>query len=277
VQALAEERYYEAEHGLYIDSFPEDFSVARPYRGQNANMHMCEAQIALFEALGEVAYLERATVLAKKLVMDLPRAAGCDGFICEHYTSMWQPDPTKNKDADPGSEEYIFRPFGFQPGHSFEWCKLLLLLERHHAEQGTNQAERAWMLPAAELIFKTACKHGWDHGNGGVYYTVDGAGHVLDRNKYYWALAEMIAAAGLLGARTGGAEYWEWYDQAWIYAQQYFIDSARGGWYPMVNAGNMRTDPYAGVDHSGEPIKCYPSKTDYHPLAACYEVLRAMQ
>ena len=42
--------------------------------------------------------------------------------------------------------------------------------------------------------------------------TLDSNGKVLDTNKYYWALAEMIAAAGLLGQRTGKAVYWEWYD-----------------------------------------------------------------
>ena len=94
--------------------------------------------------------------------------------------------------------------------------------------------------------------------------------------RYYWALAEMIAAAGLLAQRTGSAEYWEWYDRAWRYAIGSFIDSERGGWYPMVNAENTRVDTHAGADHTGLPVKCYPSKTDYHPLAAAYEVLRVM-
>ena len=100
---------------------------------------------------------------------------------------------------------------------------------------------------------------------------------MLDSNKYYWALAEMIAAAGLLGQYTGNALYWEWYDKAWQYALEYFIDKERGGWYPMVNAKNVRTDTHAGPEHTGLPVKCYPSKTDYHPLSACHEVLRAMQ
>ena len=44
----------------------------------------------------------------------------------------------------------------------------------------------------------------------------------------------------------------------------------------MVNAENTRVDTHAGADHTGLPVKCYPSKTDYHPLAAAYEVLRVM-
>ena len=38
--AVAEDKFYQPEFGLYIDSFNADFSVAASYRGQNANMHM---------------------------------------------------------------------------------------------------------------------------------------------------------------------------------------------------------------------------------------------
>ena len=96
-------------------------------------------------------------------------AAGCYGRVCEHYTSDWVPDPEKNKDADPASEEYIFRPFGFQPGHSFEWCKLILMIEGLQSKSGASEEARAWMLPAAELIFETACECGWDGEKGGPY------------------------------------------------------------------------------------------------------------
>jgi mannose/cellobiose epimerase-like protein (N-acyl-D-glucosamine 2-epimerase family) len=94
VLALAEERYYEPAHGLYIDSFSRDFSAANPYRGQNANMHMCEAMIACYEATGEAWCLQRASSIAHKLCVELPRAPGLGGSpgnVCEHYTSEWLP------------------------------------------------------------------------------------------------------------------------------------------------------------------------------------------
>ena len=72
----------------------------------------------------------------------------------------------------------------------------------------------------------------------------------------YWALAEMIAAAGLLGARTGEACIWRWYDAAWEFALSHFIDKERGGWYPMVSRENVRRDTHAGDDHVGLPVKC---------------------
>ena len=90
------------------------------------------------------------------------------------------------------------------------------------------------------------------------------------------AMAEMLGAAGLLAVRTGKPLYQEWYNRGWDYAVAHFIDPVHGGWFPMVNADNVRTDTHAKADHTGLPVKSYPSKTDYHALAACYEVYRAL-
>ena len=97
--------------GLYIDSFSQDFKTAASYRGQNANMHMCEAMIGLYDSTNDPKYLLRAAAVAKKLCVEL---APMPGRVIEHYGREWKPDAEKNKDADPSSEEYIFRPYGFQ-------------------------------------------------------------------------------------------------------------------------------------------------------------------
>ena len=93
VHAIAEDKYFEEAHGLYIDSFSRDFKTASPYRGQNTNMHMCEAQIALFEALGQIRYLERATMIAHRLVVELPTKAGKKQCLsCQtdrHHLAYW--------------------------------------------------------------------------------------------------------------------------------------------------------------------------------------------
>jgi mannose/cellobiose epimerase-like protein (N-acyl-D-glucosamine 2-epimerase family) len=90
----------------------------------------------------------------------------------------------------------------------------------------------------------------------------------------------MIAAAGLLAARCPGeAVYREWYGRAWAYCEEHFVDCERGGWYPMLSADNARVDPHMPAcmrGKGGPAVKSYPSKTDYHPLAACYEVLQVM-
>ena len=167
-----------------------------------------------------------------------------------------------------------------------EWSKLIVLIERHTiagaaaaaAEGGAAAvAATAWMLPTAEALFDEAIKCGWDGENGGgLCYTYGEDGKHLDKNKYYWAMAEMLGASGLLAVRTGKAHYREWYERGWRYALKHFVDVERGGWFPMVNADHVRTDTHAKPGHTGLPVKSYPSKTDYHALAACYEVHRAL-
>jgi mannose/cellobiose epimerase-like protein (N-acyl-D-glucosamine 2-epimerase family) len=60
---LMERRFWEPAHGLYADQASADWSQLDPYRGQNANMHACEALLAAFEASGEIHYLQRAETL----------------------------------------------------------------------------------------------------------------------------------------------------------------------------------------------------------------------
>src|SRR4029077_1403730 len=66
---LMEERFWSPEHGLYADEATGDWTTVFPYRGQNANMHGCEALIAAFEATGERCYLERALLIARNITV----------------------------------------------------------------------------------------------------------------------------------------------------------------------------------------------------------------
>src|SRR5690606_24163552 len=61
--SLLETRFWDGDAGLYRDEADRDWLFSG-YRGQNANMHLCEALIAAFEASGEARYLDRALLLA---------------------------------------------------------------------------------------------------------------------------------------------------------------------------------------------------------------------
>src|SRR5690606_9205747 len=114
---LMETHFWEPAHGLYADEADADWNVF-DYRGQNANMHACEAWLAAFEATGEQRYLGRAALLAKH--MTRRQAALADGLVWEHYRRDWTPDWEYNR----GDRSNIFRPWGYQPGHQVEWAKL---------------------------------------------------------------------------------------------------------------------------------------------------------
>lgn len=68
------------------------------------------------------------------------------------------------------------------------------------------------------------------------------------------------------------------YDRLWGFCMEHFIDARRGGWYPCLDQKLRRKDAHKPATcASAEAVKCYPSKTDYHPLAACYELIRLLQ
>jgi mannose/cellobiose epimerase-like protein (N-acyl-D-glucosamine 2-epimerase family) len=250
--ALMERRFWEPEAGLYADEASADWSVRAPYRGQNANMHACEAMLAAWEATGDPRHLERAETLARNVT--LRQAALAGGLPWEHHHADWSVDWEYNRD----DRTDIFRPWGHQPGHLTEWAKLLVQLERHRPAR--------WLLPRAIELFDAALVRAWDAEHGGLVYGFAPDGSWCDDDKYFWVQAESLAAAAVLGARTGEARFWQWYDRIWAYAWAHFVDHEHGAWYRILTRDNRR--------HSDE--KSPAGKVDYHTLGACWEVLRVL-
>jgi len=255
---LMEQRFWQPDYGLYADEASGDWSVLASYRGQNANMHACEAMLAAFEATGDTRYLARAETLAHNITVR--QAALYGNLVWEHYRADWSVDPDYNRD----DKTNIFRPWGYQPGHLTEWAKLLLILERHKDHM---QGPSGWLLPRAKELFDAAMSRAWDHQHGGIHYGFGPDGEICDADKYFWVQAESLAAAALLGARTGDAAYWDWYDRIWAYSWEHFVDHRHGAWYRILGPANQKlTDE-----------KSPAGKTDYHTMGACYEVLNVVE
>ncbi|MCC2973644.1 AGE family epimerase/isomerase [Massilia sp. IC2-476] len=254
---LMERHFWQEEHGLYADQASADWRVLDPYRGQNANMHACEALLAAFGATGNKTYLHRAELLARNITQRQAGRAG--GMIWEHYQQDWQPDWEFNLH----DKANLFRPWGYQPGHFTEWAKLLLQLEA----QGQHLAgPRDWLLPAAQDLYAKALRHAWDARHGGLHYGFAPDGSVCDADKYFWVQAETLAAAALLGARTGAERYWVDYERLWRYCWAHFVDHEHGAWYRILTADNRK--------YSDE--KSPAGKVDYHTMGACWDIIPAL-
>ncbi len=257
--ALMEQRFWEPAHGLYADEATPGWQLSA-YRGQNANMHACEANLAAHEATHDPKYLQRALTLAESVTGRLAALAG--GLVWEHYRQQadgrWAVDLDYNRD----DRTNIFRPWGFQTGHLTEWAKLLMQLER-----ALPAAQRPdWIVPRARHFFDTAMARGWDDAHGGLVYGFAPDGAVCDGDKYFWVQAESLAAAALLALRSGDEGYWRWYDRIWAYAWQHFVDHEHGAWYRILAPDNRKL---------GDE-KSPAGKTDYHTMGACYDVLRGL-
>lgn len=249
---LLESRFWQPEFGLYADEMSAEGALSQ-YRGQNANMHLCEAMIAAFEATGDDKYLQRALLLAKNITSR--QANLSDGLVWEHFTDTFAIDWEYNKD-DPKN---LYRPWGFQPGHQTEWTKLLLSIHRH--------APNDSLVDKAQDLFNRAYNNAWDQRHGGLIYGFDPNGNWCDDDKYFWVQAESFAAAAMLYKVTGLQTYLEQYKQLWHYAWEHMVDHQYGAWFRVLKRDNSKYSE----EKSAAGAKC-----DYHTLGACFEVLRVL-
>ncbi|MBP1082491.1 mannose/cellobiose epimerase-like protein (N-acyl-D-glucosamine 2-epimerase family) [Bacillus capparidis] len=248
---ILETYFWRKEDGLYVDEISADWATVSPYRGQNANMHLCEAMMAAFEATGEARYLDRAYQLAHSVIFKLLPQSG--SLIWEHYDENRKIDWEYNKDYTKSE----FRPYGFIFGHSIEWSKLLQLLEKHKEEQ--------WIFPQSERLFRTAADYGSDRRYGGIYYAMSPEGKIIDSDKLYWVMAEAIGASALFAAKTNKIAYRNFYEQIFKYCWRYFVDHKWGAWYQLLSVDNQKNSN----------IKSPPPKTDYHPITNCITAMKA--
>jgi len=247
-----EERFWLPEHGLYADEISAE-GVLSDYRGQNSNMHMCEAMLAAYEASNDKKFLQRATTLAENIAFK--QAALTDNLIWEHYTTDFQPDWEYNK-HDPKN---LYRPWGFQPGHQTEWSKLLLTLHKHSADP-------KWIQQAKQL-FERAYAQSWDIQHGGLIYGFAPDGECCDDDKYFWVQAESFAAASMLYEVTGEQQFLDAYQALWQYSWQHMVDHKYGAWFRVLHRDNSKYSD----EKSAAGAKC-----DYHTLGACFEVLKTL-
>ncbi|GLX77368.1 N-acylglucosamine 2-epimerase [Thalassotalea insulae] len=249
---LLEQRFWQDKYGLYADEISADGTLS-DYRGQNANMHLCEAMIAAYEATSEQLFLNRAMEIAQNIAVR--QADLTDGLIWEHYTTEFFPDWEYNKD-DPKN---LYRPWGFQPGHQTEWTKLLLMLNRYQPQP--------WLVERAKSLFDRAYQTAWDEKYGGLIYGFDPQGQCCDDDKYFWVQAESFAAAAMLYQVTDEPQYLTKYNELWHYCWQHMVDHQYGAWFRVLKRNNSKYS---------EQKSAAGAKCDYHTLGACFEVLRVL-
>ena len=233
----------------YMDERNASLDELSPYRGQNANMHICEALLAAWQATSDLKYLDRAEALANRFAFDLAAQSG--GQIWEHYDADWQVDMDFNIDAP--NDRY--KPWGFQPGHQVEWCKLLLILNQERPND-------KW-LPKAQALYDQALATGWDEEFGGIVYGVAPNGQFCASEKYFWVQSEAFAAAWRLFKATGEQKYREDYERIWRWSWEHLVDHTFGAWFRVRNRDG------SAIDNKKSPL----GKTDYHTLGACWDAL----
>lgn len=245
---LLERRFWDRAHGLYADVATQDWSQLETYRGQNANMHACEAWLAAHAATGEKRYLDRATTIARNICVR--QADLANGLVWEHYHPDWSVDWEYAR----GDFSNGYRPWGYQPGHQTEWTKLLLQLHARRPEP--------WMRERARHFFDTALEHAWDSAQGGVVYSLEPDLTIASHDRFAWVQIETAVAAALLARDTGDRGYWQRYDDLWRYCWAHMVDHEKGSWHRMLGPKNEIV-----AEDKGSGGK------DYHVIGACFDTL----
>jgi len=243
VTEVIERRFWDEHHGAMREEFARDWSAIGDYRGQNSNMHSTEALMAAFEATGDTSFLRKAERIADLVIRR--HAAALDWCVAEHFDAEWNLDKSYK-----GSD--MFRPAGTTPGHWLEWARLLMQLWVL-----TGKAH-AWLPDAAKQLFRSAVARGWDHDQGGFFYTLDFGNRPALRHKLWWPAAEAIGAAAFIAAHDADPFFEDWYRRVWNFTAAHFIDPANGGWFPELNEELRPAD----VFFTGKP-------DIYHALQAC--------
>lgn len=241
-------RYWSEDAQMYSDTLSRDFTRLDPYRGQNPNMHLVEGGLLAFEADGEVRHIERSIAIARRLIRDV---TGTNEWrLPEHYHEDWTPNPEYGAD----SPDSHFRPYGATVGHWLEWARLLVQLDaaqRLIAERAT-QPESAqpdtWLIAAAASLFDRAMVDAWDDERGGLSFSTDWSGTILNDHRFHWVITEAIGAAVALYRATGDPLYATWYGRFWAYAEAQHIEED-GSWRHEITADGA---PASGT-WSGKP------------------------
>ncbi len=208
-------------------------------RRQNPHMHLTEAFLALHNATGDSAYLERAGKL-----VDLFRSHFFHketDTLAEFFTDDFKP-----VEGDPG--------LIVEPGHHFEWVYLL----DAYADAALKET-----LPEAEALFAVARARGIDPVSGLVYDEIWRDGGTAKETKRMWPQTEALRAHVIRAKDdsllVSAAE--EWLDRIF----RYYLDPAPAGtWRDVMGADNRPVE--------GKPI---PASTFYHVLSAFSAVLEA--
>ena len=239
-------RFFDAESGMFVDSWNRDFTELADYRGVNANMHGVESLLAAADVTDDHALRERALAISRRVALEFAQPQSWR--IPEHFDPHWRPKLQHHQDRpdDP------FQPYGATVGHGLEWSRLLLHLEASLADPPD------WLLPAAEALFDRAVADGWAvDGADGFVYTTDWNGRPIVRDRMAWVVAEAISAAAALRIRTGDDRYADLLGTWWEYAERTLFDRTYGSWYQQLDANN----------HVIETV--WPGKSDlYHAVQA---------
>lgn len=234
---LDQERVHPA--GGYSEIILPDGNVADTPRRQNPHMHLFEAVVALYEATGNTAYLDRAAglydLLCEKFLLN--------GTLREYFTDGLAPAP--------GAAGRIV-----EPGHHLEW---VWLLHRFAALSGDNRA-----VSVAGTLYDFAIQYGYDAPSGGLFDEVSADGTVYRDDRRLWPQTEALKAHAARIEHVDDRQAMARIEAGAATLLRDHLVGQRGGWREHIHS-------------DGENFyKSYPASSLYHLSFAVAELDRVL-
>jgi len=234
---LMQSRFWEPTASLYADEATADWQLSR-YRGQNANMHACEALLAAFDATGEGPFLERACSVAEAVTVGWPgRRTAWSGSTTASAATAPGKSTGNTTATGPAtcSVPGVSRPAIWPSGPNC-CCRSSAIAATRRPDStvsvvrcacSTRRSRTAGMLSTAA----------WPTAFAGSLTAAprDGSLHGVRRGQVPLVQAESIAAAARLALTHPDARHWQWYERIWAYAWQHFVDHRHGAWFVSLD------------------------------------------
>jgi mannobiose 2-epimerase len=246
-----DERCHDDEHGGWIevrardwspvDRLPGAFTTDPRAKNLGIQLHILEALTPFAAAGGEGA--DRLHELVLLLAVTMGRTPERPGH--GRFRRDWRPAPG-----------YVMRQYG----HDVE---LMWLLEDAWEELGLPEAA---LVPLLRDTLDDVLRFGYDHREGGFFWSGFAGRTAHKTEKEYWTQAEGLLAALRLHRRTGDPRYGRCYLATLDWIVRHQADWEHGDWHHWVDGRGRGTG-----DKSGE------WKDPYHQgraLIECLELLR---
>ena len=227
---IFDDKFWDEQEGLTVDTWNTTFDKLDNYRGLNANMHTVEAFLAVADATSDEKYRTRAGRIISRVIN---WAEDNNWRIPEHYSKEWKPNLECNHDnpKDP------FKPYGATPGHGIEWARLII--QWATSTYKNDQANAQPYIDKAVKLYETAIHDAWYRdGNPGIVYTTDWNGIPVVHDRMHWTLAEAINTSAVLYRATGNQRYHDDYSRFTEYLDKFVHDKHNGSWYHQLNENN---------------------------------------
>lgn len=230
--AVYEEKFWQEQVGLSVDTWNTEFTELDSYRGLNANMHTVEAFLAVADALQDEKYRLRAGRIIDHVIA---WAEKNNWRIPEHFYEDWR----ENLECNVQKPDDPFKPYGATPGHGIEWARLITQWTVSTFSEG-QVVFRMRYLDAAARLYNRAISDAWNvDGARGIVYTTDWNGTPVVHDRMHWTLAEAINTAAVLFRVTHEKKYADDYSVFVRYLDEVVHDKVNGSWFHQMDQNNQ--------------------------------------